>query len=142
MSRHQARQQSVSRVSPTAAGTPPLGPPSAAVRFTVELTGKPDGSALVAVAGEIDHDGADAFRHAMATVLNDHPVGLEVDLAGLSFCDCAGLNVLLWACGRGAATGCAVRVSSVSPQVSRLIDLTGTREVLGAAINGAASRHA
>ncbi|MDH6129028.1 STAS domain-containing protein [Kitasatospora sp. GP82] len=142
MSRHQVRQQSVSLVSPTAAGARQLGSPSAAARFTVELTGKPDGSALAAVAGEVDYDGADAFRHAMATALKEYPVGLELDLAGLSFCDCAGLNVLLWVRRRAAATGCAVRVSSVSPRMSRLIDLTGTREVLGASINGAASRHA
>ncbi|MDH6118936.1 STAS domain-containing protein [Kitasatospora sp. GAS204B] len=142
MSRHQTRQQSVSPVSPTAAGAPPLRPPSAAARFAVELIDRPDGSALVALVGEVDHDGADALRHAMATALNDHPAGLEVDLEGLSFCDCAGLNVLLWAGRRAAASGCAVRVSSVSPQVSRLIDLTGTREVLGASVNGAASRPA
>ncbi|TQF01152.1 STAS domain-containing protein [Kitasatospora acidiphila] len=138
MSRHQARQQSASPVSPTAAGTPTLGPQSAAVRFTVEITKQADGSALLAVVGEVDYDGADAFRHALATALKECPVGLEVDLAGLSFCDCAGLNVLLWARNRAAAIGCAVRVSSVSPQVSRLIDVTGTREVLGS-LNGGES---
>ncbi|MDH6580468.1 STAS domain-containing protein [Kitasatospora sp. MAP5-34] len=141
MSRHQAHRQSVSLVSPTAVGGQPPGSLSAASRFTVELTAKPDGSARAAVVGEVDYDGAHAFRYAMATALNDHPAGLELDLAGLAFCDCAGLNVLLWVRRRAAATGCALRVRSVSPRMSRLVDLTGTRELLGAFVNGAASRH-
>ncbi|MGW7442015.1 STAS domain-containing protein [Kitasatospora sp. NPDC054795] len=130
MYRHQLCPQSVPSVSPTGTAAPTLGPRSAAVRFTVEVVGKADGSALVSVVGEVDHDGADTFRRALATALNECTVGLELDLAGLSFCDCAGLNVLLWARNRAAATGRAVRVGSMSPRVSRLVDLTGTREAL------------
>ncbi|MEU8840486.1 STAS domain-containing protein [Streptomyces roseus] len=93
---------------------------------------EPDGTggALVLLAGEFDQDCASELRDVLASALGAYARGLVLDLAEVTFCDCACLNVLLRV--RLEAGYDPVRrvprfrVRDISPRVSRLLELTGT----------------
>ncbi|WP_051696121.1 STAS domain-containing protein [Streptomyces sp. NRRL S-244] len=93
---------------------------------------EPDGTggALVVLAGEIDQDCATELRDALVSALRAYPEGLVLDLAGVTFCDCACLNVLLRARLESGVDrdhrAPRFRVRNTSARVSRLLELTGT----------------
>ena len=82
-------------------------------------------SALIRVAGEIDLSTAPQLRVAVAQVVDDGCRDIAVDLGGVSFMDCAGVNALLW-CRKhvGAAAG-RLRLEQVSPSAGRILTLAG-----------------
>ncbi|NUP21237.1 MAG: anti-sigma factor antagonist [Streptomyces sp.] len=86
--------------------------------------------ALVTASGEIDLDSSPALDRILQDALNQSTDGVEVDLAHIAFCDCSGINALLHVRRRAreAAKTLTVRVSS--PAVQRLLELTGTLDVL------------
>ncbi len=85
-----------------------------------------DGYARVAVAGEIDYDSATLFKAALTRALGRRGDILEVDLAGVLFCDCAGLNVLLHVRKCAEGTGVTLTLARVGSPVLRLLTLTET----------------
>jgi anti-sigma B factor antagonist len=87
--------------------------------------------ALIAASGELDIDTAPGLRTAVESCLPGRPHDLEIDMSGVTFCGCEGLNVLLWARCLALAGGMAFRVLSPGPQPCRLFDLTGTAVALG-----------
>ncbi|MFI0941436.1 STAS domain-containing protein [Streptomyces sp. NPDC021020] len=86
------------------------------------------GRTLLTVRGEIDLDSAGILDQAAADCLADTPKGVDVDLAGVGFFDCAGLNALLRARALARATGAELNVTAVSSAVARVLDLTHCRE--------------
>jgi anti-anti-sigma factor len=60
--------------------------------------------------------------------LSDGGIDLRLDAVG--FCDCAGLNALLDLHARAVDQGKSVTVRSCGVAVERVLDLTGTRELL------------
>lgn len=98
-----------------------MGPGELAVEFRSE----PDGVVLVA-AGDLDMATVDALVDPALAALRDHPAMLSVDLAGVGFCDSAGINALVKirrACDESRS---AFRVVNPQPTVRRvLVDLTG-----------------
>ncbi|MFE6855521.1 STAS domain-containing protein [Streptomyces sp. NPDC057674] len=92
----------------------------------------PSGACVLAVAGEADSDTAPALAIALDAALcgSPAPETLIVDCSGLRFCACAGLNELLRAHHAAAEAGVGFALATLSPQVARLLDLTGTRTVL------------
>ncbi|MFC9343681.1 STAS domain-containing protein [Streptomyces sp. NPDC057020] len=91
----------------------------------------PPGTCVLALAGEADSDTAHALAIALDTALcgSPTPETLIVDCSGLRFCECAGLNELLQARHTAADAGIGFALVGLSPQVTRLLDLTGTRAV-------------
>jgi anti-anti-sigma factor len=83
----------------------------------------------LALAGELDLDGAPALRTALAGCLARRPHQLLLDLFDLRFCDCAGLNVLLEADISARRLDVELRVEGVRTQVARLFTLAGVDEV-------------
>ncbi|WP_086690186.1 STAS domain-containing protein [Streptomyces recifensis] len=81
----------------------------------------------VTVRGELDLVSGDRIRARLVDALTASPHRLELDLSGVSFCDCAGLNVLLELRHRAVRQGKAVIIEAVSPAVDRLLDLTGAQ---------------
>ncbi len=101
-----------------------------ALPFRLDRTAAPAGGpAVIRVAGEIDFDCATDFHQSVLTVLPAAASGLDLDVSGVSFCDCAFLNALLSVRGRVMATGRTFTLGSRSPTVARLLDLTGVRDV-------------
>ncbi|WP_411107702.1 STAS domain-containing protein [Streptomyces sp. cmx-4-9] len=91
----------------------------------------PPGTRVLTVAGEADIDTEPALAQALNAALHDLPVprALTVDCSGLRFCGCAGLNQLLRVRRAAAEADVLFALADLSPQVARLLDLTGTRAV-------------
>ncbi|MFD7814919.1 STAS domain-containing protein [Streptomyces sp. NPDC059785] len=85
------------------------------------------------VSGDIDLDAEAALQRTLGEALTRSARGVDVDLSGVGFCDCAGLNVLLRIRRRALTEGKTVTVPSAAPAVDRLLSLTGTRSLFGAA---------
>jgi anti-sigma B factor antagonist len=75
--------------------------------------------------GELDVSSRDHLCHAISSALENHPPVLVMDLSGLSFTDCAGLSVLVWAHKRQAGCGHRLVITGAKPITQRLLHLTG-----------------
>ncbi len=75
--------------------------------------------------GELDVSNRDHLRRAISSALENHSPVLVLDLSGLSFTDCAGLSVLVWAHKRQAGCGHSLVLTGAKPTVRRLLHLTG-----------------
>ena len=82
--------------------------------------------------GELDI-GARWLQPELYAALNRSATGVDLDLEGVGFCDCAGLNVLLDLRREALDQGKTVTVRSCGPAVGRLLDLTGAGELFKAA---------
>ncbi|MEV6409181.1 anti-sigma factor antagonist [Streptomyces bobili] len=80
----------------------------------------------VKIDGELDLECAEQLEHALRAALAAAVGAVELDLDGVTFCDCAALNVLLELRERGLRQGKPLVIRSAAPVVQRLLDLTGT----------------
>jgi anti-sigma B factor antagonist len=91
--------------------------------------------ATVQLAGDLDLASADAVVAAVEDLLGEAGTGMEVvvDLAGVGFCDSAGINALVRV--RKLATGrdASLRLANPQPAVRRTLDITGMSAHLGLA---------
>lgn len=97
----------------------------------VEIVRTSGDAILVAVRGELDLQTADRLR---ARLIGLQSVGYRVvviDLAGVPFCDAAGLGALVAAHNRALAAGGEVRLARVRPAQRRLLRVTGLDKVFG-----------
>ncbi|TCR17567.1 anti-anti-sigma factor [Streptomyces sp. BK205] len=81
--------------------------------------------------GELDI-GAERLRPELYDLLATSSAGVDLDLAGIGFSDCAGLNVLLDLRRHALDQGKTVTITSCGPALGRLLDLTGARELFRA----------
>ncbi|MFG2794259.1 STAS domain-containing protein [Streptomyces sp. NPDC048419] len=114
----------------TACGTelqrPPL-PASAALPAPLTISVEAVGDrSVVLVCGELDLEGNPILQQALAEALTRATGGVELDLSGVGFCDCAALNVLLHMHHRAQKMAKSFVVRATSPAVHRLLTLTGT----------------
>ncbi|MFF3886117.1 STAS domain-containing protein [Streptomyces sp. NPDC001914] len=86
---------------------------------------------LVAVQGELDFVWGPKVRDRLGEALSASVGGLELDLAGLTFCDCSGLNVLLEIRHRAESQGKTVTIRAVSAAMARLLELVGVQDLFG-----------
>ncbi|WP_405969475.1 ANTAR domain-containing protein [Streptomyces sp. NBC_00988] len=111
---------------------PTVDPPSSAadppsVSASLKIVTRPAGvRTVVVVSGEIDIDTEQVVRSALRLALARSSGGLDLDLAGVGFCDCAGLNVLLSVRGIALTDGKTLGVRALSAGVERLFALTDT----------------
>jgi anti-sigma B factor antagonist len=90
------------------------------------ITISPDsGSPLIRVAGEIDLSNAHLLREAIEQASDSHPDRLVIDMSAVTFMDSTGLNVLC-----RAGTRVKILVRSPSTRVRRLLNITGTTDVV------------
>ena len=80
---------------------------------------------VVEIRGEIDVQSAPELRDELLRVIRRFGPELALDLAGVTFMDCAGLNVLLATRRRAQLEEGSVRVIRASPRVLRMISLLG-----------------
>jgi anti-sigma B factor antagonist len=91
-----------------------------------------EGTATVAVAGEIDFTNADEVSGCIeGAVAEWEPSLVRVDLEHATFIDSTGLGALI--AGYRAATGvdCVFEVVNVSPSFHRVLDVTGLCDLFG-----------
>jgi anti-sigma B factor antagonist len=88
-------------------------------------------AARITVSGELDIGSADELDRAIRDVEESEIGAIVVDLSDLSFMDSTGLSVLLRASKRARGEGDRLRfLQSQHDSVTRLLELTGTRELL------------
>ena len=80
---------------------------------------------------EIDLANADQVREDLLSVLNRGPATLIVDMGGTTFCDSAGVNALVRAYKRAAASGARMRLVVSAPTVQRVLAITGVDRLIG-----------
>jgi anti-anti-sigma factor len=83
----------------------------------------------VTVLGELDLDSARSLWPDLFRALADSTTGLDLDLGGVDFCDCAGLNLLLDLRRRALSQSKTLTVDTISPSVARLLTLLGADEL-------------
>jgi anti-sigma B factor antagonist len=89
-----------------------------------------DGRAVVVVSGELDLDGVNLLHAEVRTLIRNEVRTIELDAEALAFIDSAGLHAVLSCQSQSRAAGIPFRVISLSPQLSRVVELTGLAEVL------------
>jgi anti-anti-sigma factor len=80
------------------------------------------------LAGDLDFLTAGEFLQHAARVLDDRIERFVLDLAGVTFLDCAGIRALAIATCF-APSGCPVIIRSLSPPARRIIALLGTDDI-------------
>lgn len=83
----------------------------------------PEPPPVVALCGEVDIQSAPELREELLRVIRRRGPHLVIDLGGVTFMDCAGLNVLLATRRRAQLEGGWVRLVRVPPQARRMISL-------------------
>jgi anti-sigma B factor antagonist len=86
--------------------------------------------------GELDLDTGDLFEAQAALALGDRPARLVVDVDGLTFCDSAGIDVLVAACETAVRAGIGFQVIRPYGIVLRSLIITGVLP----ALTGSAAR--
>lgn len=81
----------------------------------------------VTISGALDMDCGQLLQQTLSGALDRAAGGLELDLAGVVFCDCAALNVLLRVYRRAREDAKTFILRATSPAVERLLALTDTR---------------
>jgi anti-sigma B factor antagonist len=82
--------------------------------------------ALLVLSGEIDLASAPLVRRWLSECLRDGVRTIDVDLGGVTFCDCAGIGVFVGAWKLATTAGGTLRLHNPSAVVARLLHLTGT----------------
>ncbi|MET9730138.1 STAS domain-containing protein [Streptomyces sp. NPDC006458] len=88
-----------------------------------------NGHVRVKVSGELDIAAGPALRSALDAAV-DRCAHVMLDLTGVTFCDCSGLNVMLAAQRHAAAQGKTLSVRAAGPAVEGLLTRTGTWSLL------------
>ena len=100
-------------------------PPAFTCRTTVD-----HGAAVVFVSGELDLSTAPELSRSLVTVLDQHPQALTLDLAGVEFIDSTGLTLLVRTSKRLQEHDGALRLTSPTPPVRRVLELVGLDTLL------------
>ncbi|WP_433324459.1 STAS domain-containing protein [Spirillospora sp. CA-294931] len=80
---------------------------------------------IVKLRGELDIATAPVLREGLVAALRPGTRRLILDLAGVPFCDAAGLAVLIGTRRRAAALGIVLLLTSPGPQVTSVLRVTG-----------------
>lgn len=84
----------------------------------------------VSVAGEIGVAAEDKFREALTSALSQDTPCLVVDLADVPFMASAGVGVLMGIRAVLVARGASLVLSSLSPPVARVLEVTGAADLI------------
>jgi anti-sigma B factor antagonist len=98
-------------------------PPAGATDLRVDVLST--APLVVAVSGEIDIASAPKLREELLGALGRHGTRLALDLGGVTFMDCAGVNVLLAVRRHARLEGGWVRVARASRRARNILMLTG-----------------
>ncbi|HET6860361.1 MAG TPA: STAS domain-containing protein [Streptomyces sp.] len=92
-----------------------------------------DGARVIVCSGEFDLDSEAVLRQALETAKSEGATRTVVDLAGVSFADSSMLNTLI----RTHHRQHLVLAGPLTPQVTRLLEITGVDAVLNIAADTA-----
>jgi anti-sigma B factor antagonist len=87
-----------------------------------------NGTVVITVAGEVDLASATALAEALDRATSTGAEAVILDLRRLEFMDSTGISVLVKAHQASVRSGCRFAVVRGSPQVDRVLSLTGLDE--------------
>jgi anti-anti-sigma factor len=92
---------------------------------------KDDGREVtIILAGELETDSVELFLACVREAFEARRRPIAVDARGVTFMDSSGLAALLHACSMSRHAGLPFRVSEASPNVGRLLEVSGVEELL------------
>ncbi|MFI9467198.1 STAS domain-containing protein [Streptomyces sp. NPDC052492] len=97
---------------------------------TFAVTPRPSASGpyVLEVVGELDHHSAPVLSEAVNEAPFG-PLGVVLDLSGVTFCDSTGITVFVTAHRRSQAAGSSLGLAGVSPAQMRVLQMVGLDEV-------------
>lgn len=98
-------------------------------RVTIESGDAPGGGVAVRLAGDLDLTTADDARSRLEAIIAEAGGDVVLDLGGLGFIDSTGLGALVAVQNRAAEVPVAVRLTGVSNQVRRVMEITRLDEL-------------
>jgi anti-sigma B factor antagonist len=91
----------------------------------------PGAAVRVSVVGEIDMAAAPALEAALAAAVDrDGATRVEIDFAGVTFCDSIGIAALDRAYATASRRSLPLRLLGVRPAVARVLDIIGILDAL------------
>ncbi|GAA2768504.1 STAS domain-containing protein [Streptomyces paradoxus] len=84
----------------------------------------------VQLGGDMDYQTAPFLRGRIGEEIARGLRYVVLDLSGVSFCDSAGLNVLLWAWRQAGGAGSVLVLACVPLNLQRMLSMTGVDSVL------------
>jgi anti-sigma B factor antagonist len=99
------------------------------------LTFSPGPAPVVAICGEIDIQSAPDLREELLRVIRRRGPHVTIDLAGVTFMDCAGINVLLATRRRAQLEDGWVHLVRTPPQVRRALSLLNLERAFGLSVS-------
>jgi anti-anti-sigma factor len=115
-----------------------FSPPSPVAQLRIDTSCPSPSVVRVAVTGEIDLATVDMLDGGLRPVLSEPLTRfIDIDLAGVTFMDCAGLSVLIAARHATVRAGRQLQVTNPQPIVRRLLELSGLLGVLAGAFDPA-----
>ena len=87
----------------------------------------------MSLSGELDVATVQPLRRDFRAARDTGHLDFEIDLAGVTFMDCASLAALLWCRREAHLAGGGLVLSAASPAVRRLLLLTRTESLLATA---------
>lgn len=100
-----------------------------AEKVSLPTHGRP-GHTVIALHGDLDISSAPALRQHLIGALHHSTRLLTLDLGEVSFCDAAGLAVLIGTQRRATGLGITLQLANPRPQVAKLLRITGLDRVL------------
>jgi anti-sigma B factor antagonist len=91
----------------------------------IQVTGTSATETLVEVAGLLDVTGSGTLLAKLDRLIDEGRHHLVVDVSGVTFCDSSGLSALVRSRARAVEMTGSLRLVSPSPQVRRLLGITG-----------------
>jgi anti-sigma B factor antagonist len=93
---------------------------------SLEIRGEPDGAAhTLWLKGELDLVSAGLLETRIAELCTDGASRIVLEMSGLDFMDSTGLRSLLVSEELCSVNSCQLLVGELSPQVARLLELSG-----------------
>lgn len=104
---------------------------AAAAGLQIEISTVPDGApVLVVLAGEMDIVSSKLFTEALSELERAAPDRIVVDLAGVTFIDSSGINVLVQAARRIEAHGGSAVLAAPSRHVRHVFEIARVGDVV------------
>ncbi|AGS67120.1 hypothetical protein B446_33860 [Streptomyces collinus Tu 365] len=101
-----------------------------------------DDRVRVTLRGELDLVSGNRLRGRLSEALAASASGLDLHLSGLSFCDCAGLSVLMELRRRALSASKTVVIQDPSPAIDRLLHLIGAQDLFSPSCSRPSQMHA
>jgi anti-sigma B factor antagonist len=84
---------------------------------------------VVQVGGDLDIESDESFQQILLHIMRSYSPRLLLDLAGVSFMDCAGVRALVMTRRRAEMRKGSLRLVAASMKVRRVITITGMKDI-------------